>query len=299
LQLPSRRLLDPDKFAADFLASTRAGVIPTGEFIDWEAVRHIADQVSDSDGPVAGVRDAILNGAPTRDALYSALANSPNPEALVQQLFFLLGHTGTAFVTFDYDVDIKKCSRACKNFDRDAIALLADALADAGIATVLQSANVADVARGIRIGLDTHRRKSLGGNAYSRVVAGVLRDAEEALVLLGHTVHMVPEVTVPYGDGLYKKVDFAMRAGQKVEAVFEINFYTAGGSKPSEVARAYSDLSRKFAILGVPFIWITDGRGWHTMKNVVKEMPLQVPNVYTTQQASEHLASDLAWLLSR
>ena len=46
--------------------------------------------------------------------------------------------------------------------------------------------------------------------------------------------------------------------------LIEVNFYSeGGGSKPSEVARAYSELSPKINRLeGYKFVWITDGKGW-------------------------------------
>lgn len=299
MRLPSRNLSDRDAFATEFLASTRAGVIPAASFIDWMAVESIADEIVDPESAVALLRAHILAGRPARGSLEEALRSTVDPCTLVRQLFFLLGHTGKRFVSFEYDVDIPKVSMACRRGDDEAVALLADALFDAGIAAVLRSGSLADVARGIRIGLDTHRRKSSGGAAFSVLVAEILHNAEMTLALAGHNLRVQTEVTVAYDEGLAKTVDFAVTDGDGTVAVVEINFYTAGGSKPSEVARSYSDLSRKFESRGIPFIWITDGRGWHTMRNVVKEMPLQVPNIYTTSQASEHLAADLAWLMEQ
>lgn len=41
----------------------------------------------------------------------------------------------------------------------------------------------------------------------------------------------------------------------------EVNFYSGGGSKLNEVARAYSELAPKInSVDGFEFVWITDGK---------------------------------------
>ena len=61
----------------------------------------------------------------------------------------------------------------------------------------------------------------------------------------------------------------------------EVNFYSGGGSKLNEVARAYSELSPKINdVEGFEFVWITDGIGWKSARNKLEEAFYAIPNVY-------------------
>jgi type II restriction enzyme len=61
----------------------------------------------------------------------------------------------------------------------------------------------------------------------------------------------------------------------------EVNFYSGGGSKLNEVARAYSDIAPKInAVRGFEFVWITDGIGWNSAKNKLQEAYSIIPRVY-------------------
>ena len=44
---------------------------------------------------------------------------------------------------------------------------------------------------------------------------------------------------------------------------------------------------------GVIFIWITDGQGWESMENVLRESYNDITDVYNLHQADEHLVKDV------
>ena len=70
----------------------------------------------------------------------------------------------------------------------------------------------------------------------------------------------------------------------------EVNFYSGGGSKLNEVARAYSELSPKInAVDGFEFVWITDGIGWKSAKNKLKEAFYTIPNIYNLSNINEFI----------
>ena len=63
--------------------------------------------------------------------------------------------------------------------------------------------------------------------------------------------------------------------------LIETNFYNVGGSKLNEVARAYSDIAPKInRYPNYEFVWITDGRGWLSAKNKLKEAFGIIPSIY-------------------
>jgi type II restriction enzyme len=77
-----------------------------------------------------------------------------------------------------------------------------------------------------------------------------------------------------------KRFDFVIEA-KGVRYLMEVNFYSGGGSKLNEVARAYSDIAPKInAVRGFEFVWITDGIGWNSAKNKLQEAYSIIPRVY-------------------
>ncbi len=49
--------------------------------------------------------------------------------------------------------------------------------------------------------------------------------------------------------------------------IIETNYYGSTGSKPSSIAREYTDLDKILIKENIRFIWITDGLGWKKMQN--------------------------------
>ena len=54
--------------------------------------------------------------------------------------------------------------------------------------------------------------------------------------------------------------------------VIETNFYTGGGSKLNETARSYKMIAEETRdVVGVEFVWVTDGGGWHSARRNLEE----------------------------
>ena len=70
----------------------------------------------------------------------------------------------------------------------------------------------------------------------------------------------------------------------------EVNFYSGGGSKLNEVARAYTDLAPQVnSVNGFEFVWITDGIGWKSARNKLEEAYNTIPSVYNLTNISDFL----------
>ena len=77
-----------------------------------------------------------------------------------------------------------------------------------------------------------------------------------------------------------KRFDFVVRTKAKTYLI-EVNFYNSSGSKPNEVARAYTELAQKISPYpDYEFVWITDGNGWIPSKNKLQEAYSAIQNVY-------------------
>ncbi len=136
--------------------------------------------------------------------------------------------------------------------------------------------NLVDYVFGVETGLDSNARKNRSGHLMENWVQdifisnGILCDKEVACSKL-------PVIQMELGKDI-KRFDFVIKT-PKTTYLIEVNFYAdGGGSKPSEVARAYSELSTKInKIDGYKFVWITDGKGWDgvgSFREAYDEIPL-------------------------
>lgn len=149
-----------------------------------------------------------------------------------------------------------------------------------GLAEVFKNkdiSNLVDYVFGIEVGLDTNARKNRGGDNMSFAVAEQFRTA--GILFRQEVANTVfPEITSLGVD--IKRFDFVIETPVKTYLI-ETNFYNVGGSKLNEVARAYSDIALKINCYpNYEFVWITDGRGWLSAKNKLKEAFGVIPSIY-------------------
>lgn len=154
-------------------------------------------------------------------------------------------------------------------------------LKDSGLADLFQAKqikNLVDYVFGIEVGLDTNARKNRGGEIMERLVANLFT-ANGITFSSQVNSSLFPELHNALGADL-KRFDFHIATGNK-QYLIEVNFYTAGGSKLNEVARAYSELAPKInSVPGFEFVWITDGTGWESARNKLEEAFAHIPSVY-------------------
>lgn len=149
-----------------------------------------------------------------------------------------------------------------------------------GLDEVLQKKqikNLVDYVFGVETGLDTNARKNRSGHLMENHVALSFQKAGIAYRQEVYSTEY-PELTVLGEDK--KRFDFVIET-ERSKYLIEVNFYSGGGSKLNEVARAYSELSPKInAVEGFQFVWITDGIGWRSARNKLEEAYYTIPLVY-------------------
>ena len=137
--------------------------------------------------------------------------------------------------------------------------------------------NLVDYVFGVEVGLDTNARKNRSGKLMAEAVAKVF---DEAGVAYEEEVNSTSFNDLTGLGKDLKRFDFVIRKKDKIFLI-ETNFYNEGGSKPNEVARAYSDIAPKInANKKYEFVWITDGQGWLSAKNKLEEAYGIIPRVY-------------------
>lgn len=150
-----------------------------------------------------------------------------------------------------------------------------------GLADIFREKKINDLVDyvfGIETGLDSNARKNRSGHVMEGTVASILDNNE---IEYREEVYSSewPEITDVLGDD-EKRFDFVIKATDKTY-LMEVNFYSGGGSKLNEVARAYSDIAPKInSVPGFEFVWITDGIGWKSAKNKLQEAYNIIPRIY-------------------
>ena len=155
-----------------------------------------------------------------------------------------------------------------------------------GLAEVFQSRrikNLVDYVFGIETGLDTNARKNRSGHIMEGTVARILDENDIAFRQEVYSSEF-PELSILGTDE--KRFDFFIETTHK-KYLIEVNFYSGGGSKLNEVARAYTELAPKVnSLTGFEFVWITDGIGWKSARNKLEEAYNTIPSVYNLTNIS-------------
>ena len=166
-------------------------------------------------------------------------------------------------------------------------------LNDTGLAEVFQLqkiTNLVDYVFGVETGLDSNARKNRSGHVMENVVAEIFENNGVDYRTEIYSSEWA-EMTKALGDD-EKRFDFVIETPQKIYLI-EVNFYSGGGSKLNEVARAYSDIAPKInAVDGFEFVWITDGIGWNSAKNKLQEAFNIIPSIYNLSTI-EHFISQI------
>lgn len=164
-----------------------------------------------------------------------------------------------------------------------------DFLCGTGLADIFQSRrikNLVDYVFGIETGLDTNARKNRSGHIMENTVAKILQSNG---INFRQEVYSseFPELSVLGTDE--KRFDFYIKTSKK-KYLLEVNFYSGGGSKLNEVARAYTELAPKVnSVSGFEFVWITDGVGWKSARNKLEEAYNTIPSVFNLTSISSFI----------
>ena len=169
-------------------------------------------------------------------------------------------------------------------------------LDDTGLTEIFQSrriTNLVDYVFGIETGLDTNARKNRSGHVMEGIVKHIFDNNN---IKYRQEVYSSewPEITKVLGDD-EKRFDFVVKTVGKTYLI-EVNFYSSGGSKLNEVARAYTDLAPKInSVSGFEFVWITDGIGWKSARNKLQEAYNNIPSVYNLTDISDFVDQIEQW----
>lgn len=156
--------------------------------------------------------------------------------------------------------------------------------------------NLVDYVLGVEVGLNSNGRKNRGGD--------LMEDLVESFIQKAGFVKDVNYFKEMYLSDLEKKtgLDLSSLSNKgKTEKRFdyviitanctyacECNFYASGGSKLNETARSYKALALESKdIPDFKFVWFTDGLGWVSAKNNLKETFDVLENIYNIKELED------------
>lgn len=162
--------------------------------------------------------------------------------------------------------------------------------------------NLYDYVLGVECGLNSNARKNRGGHLMEDLVekfiqkAGFkkgetyfkemyLQDIEEKWKLDMSFISNKNQAT--------KRFDFVIKTDSCIYGI-ETNFYAVGGSKLNETARSYKMLSEESNnVIGFEFVWFTDGMGWISARNNLKETFDNMGNIYNINDMKNGIIQEI------
>lgn len=154
-------------------------------------------------------------------------------------------------------------------------------LEETGLSEVFMRNDVKDLVDyvfGVETGLDTNARKNRSGDITETLLHRILNNNGIAHRMEVYSSEF-PEIKAVLGED-EKRFDFVIKT-KKRTFLIELNFYSGGGSKLNEVARAYRELAPIVnGVKGYEFVWITDGEGWNSARNKLAEAYNDIPRMY-------------------
>ena len=162
--------------------------------------------------------------------------------------------------------------------------------------------NLYDYVLGVECGLNSNARKNRGGHLMEDAVekfiqkAGFikgdtyfkemyLQDIEEKWKLDMSFISNQNQAT--------KRFDFVVKTDNCIYGI-ETNFYASGGSKLNETARSYKMIAEEAnKVVGFQFVWFTDGMGWISARNNLKETFDNMEYIYNIEDMKNGIMSKI------
>ncbi len=288
-------------FRDKFLETITPGIIPRSNFISWRQIDEKFDKYQPGIVFYSELGRLARTDEEFSENLLLGILSSDNPAFLVKTGFELLGHTGDIYVSNE---DYLKLSTLDKKIDseneddRKLISSFVQVLSDLGLRSITQKIELENYFIGVQVGLESNRRKNVGGEAFKQAIKSELGLMVNELNSEGFACILKDEDKILYQDDTTsKKVDFSIKSGEKTLGI-EVNFYTASGSKPTEIKRSYGLVNSELDNVGVALIWITDGAGYFDMKNSLKEARDIHKNIYNFKMMKQSFKQDVIGFLS-
>ena len=162
--------------------------------------------------------------------------------------------------------------------------------------------NLYDYVLGVESGLNSNARKNRGGHLMEDLVENFIQKAgfkknetyfKEMYLQQIEEKWKLDMSFISNKDQSTKRFDFVIKTDNCIYGI-ETNFYAANGSKLNETARSYKMIAEEAKqVEGFEFVWITDGMGWISAKNNLKETFDVMENLYNINDLKNESIKDI------
>lgn len=162
--------------------------------------------------------------------------------------------------------------------------------------------NLVDYVTGVETGLDSNGRKNRGGHLMENLVESFIQKAgfvKDESFFKEMYIHQITDrwgidlSAISNRGQMEKRFDFVVKTDDMIYGI-ETNFYGSGGSKLNETARSYKTLALEAETIdGFAFVWFTDGKGWTSARNNLKETFDVMKHIYSIKDLENGIISEV------
>lgn len=162
--------------------------------------------------------------------------------------------------------------------------------------------NLYDYVLGVECGLNSNARKNRGGHLMEDIVE---RFIQRAGLKKGETYFKemyLQEIEnkwkldmsfISNQNQATKRFDFVVKTDNCIYGI-ETNFYASSGSKLNETARSYKMIGEEAKkVVGFDFVWFTDGMGWISARNNLKETFDSMGHIYNISDMKNGIMQEI------
>ena len=162
--------------------------------------------------------------------------------------------------------------------------------------------NLYDYVLGVESGLNSNARKNRGGHLMEDLVENFIQKAgfkknetyfKEMYLQDIENRWKLDMSFISNQNQATKRFDYVVKTDKCIYGI-ETNFYTSGGSKLNETARSYKMIAEEAEkVVGFEFVWFTDGMGWISARNNLRETFDRMDNVYNINDMKNGVMRDI------
>lgn len=179
-------------------------------------------------------------------------------------------------------------------------------LRESGLVNLFQNKktkNLVDYVTGVEVGLDTNARKNRTGHLMEDIVESYIQKIDNVDYIKEANINeikshfktdVLDHLLMDEETYANKRFDFVVKNKNNELLLIETNFYRTSGSKLNETARSYAKLGQDLKeVKGVKFVWITDGIGWKSTQNNLREAYAVIDHIYTLDDLDKNILLEL------
>lgn len=247
-----------DKNFDTFISELKSTISGYDFFTDFDKVRLNIKKIDKQ----IQVFEELIGSLNLKDDLITALKSNPE---LYHVLPMLIANRKDKFYVYDE-------KEIYFDFKGEPNQNLEDFITKTGIIELFNEnliSSIRDYLIGVEVGLDSNARKNRTGSSMEKTVKKFIEN--NGLTFFEQSTISKVNKEIELSEDLKRKVfDFIILKKDKIY-LLETNFYSSGGSKLNETARSYVELNEAIRhVENVEFIWVTDGQGWFTAKNSLR-----------------------------